>query len=218
VIILMPIGLLLKIIGAIIRLVLPFDPDTVNGDLTPVWYGTLFFGGIFGFILVCTFTEAQFGAPGIIVLTLITLILPLFIGPRLFRDDVYGWKAFLVLSIPTIFLVIYLAGYKGDPSDTAAPAPQPVPVSAQVQVTQPAPPPATASATARVYNGGNVRPAPWGEPILDQIHAGETVALLKRTEDSTWYYMRNARDITGWVHTSLLVQEDLSVDVPVATP
>ncbi|MEN9939047.1 MAG: hypothetical protein RLZZ387_5626 [Chloroflexota bacterium] len=59
--------------------------------------------------------------------------------------------------------------------------------------------------TAQVFNGGNVRAAPnlRGE-VLDQINAGETVQLLARTEDGTWYQITNERRITGWVSVTLL--------------
>ncbi|HWQ14846.1 MAG TPA: SH3 domain-containing protein [Roseiflexaceae bacterium] len=96
------------------------------------------------------------------------------------------------------------------PEDVAAQVPQEVPASAP---------------TARVFNGGNVRAAPnlQGE-VLDQIHAGETVQLLARTENGTWFLIINPRQITGWVSATLLevaLEDRRALPVssdPVATP
>lgn len=64
--------------------------------------------------------------------------------------------------------------------------------------------------TATVGNGGNVRAVPGGEPILDQIHAFETVELLKKLPDGSWYRIRNIRGVVGWVHYTLLNPDDLA--------
>lgn len=60
-----------------------------------------------------------------------------------------------------------------------------------------------------VFNGGNVRQTPGGEPILDQINANEQVELIKKTSDGVWFFIRNERDIEGWVHYTLLDENEL---------
>lgn len=81
------------------------------------------------------------------------------------------------------------------------PEPQPIPIG---------------ETTATVANGGNVRAIPGGEPILDQVHANESVELLKKTPDGQWYFMRNPRDTEGWVHQSLLtISAEVDANVPV---
>ena len=72
---------------------------------------------------------------------------------------------------------------------TAAPAPSAVPV-------------------VTVFNGGNLRVAPELQAaVLDQIHAGETVALLGRSADGQWLQVRDMRGPMGWVHRTLLTLE-----------
>ncbi|NOK60727.1 MAG: hypothetical protein GFH27_549289n291 [Chloroflexi bacterium AL-W] len=72
--------------------------------------------------------------------------------------------------------------------------------------------------TAVVFNGGNVRSAPniSGE-VRDQIDANETVQLLERTADGTWYRIRNEREVEGWVSVTLLTIDASVVEqVPIA--
>jgi hypothetical protein len=72
-----------------------------------------------------------------------------------------------------------------------------------------------------VFNGGNVRQTPGGEPVLDQINAFEQVELMAKTPDSVWYQIRNQRDVVGWVHYTLLQQDELAQvadQVPVEEP
>jgi flagellar FliL protein len=96
------------------------------------------------------------------------------------------------------------------PEDVAAQVPPETPTSAPI---------------AQVFNGGNVRAAPnlQGE-VLDQINAGETVQLLARTENGSWYLIINQRQITGWVSATLLevaLEDRRALPVsgdPVATP
>jgi len=69
-----------------------------------------------------------------------------------------------------------------------------------------------------VFNGGNVRAEPAGEPVLDQINANEMVTLIQKNADGSWYQIRNERDVVGWVHYTLLNQDELasvSEQVPV---
>lgn len=92
-----------------------------------------------------------------------------------------------------------------------------IPVSSQSQApAQPSPSPGKLRAT--VYNGGNVRDAPNpNAKVLDQINAQETVTLLARTKDNIWYHIINPRNITGWVHRSLLtIDSTTDANVPVA--
>lgn len=71
--------------------------------------------------------------------------------------------------------------------------------------------------TAMVFNGGNVRAAPSLQgQVRDQIHAYETVQLLAKTTDGTWYKIINARNVTGWVNVSLLtIEPEMTNRVPV---
>ena len=86
-------------------------------------------------------------------------------------------------------------------------------VASQVPQATPAP----TGLTARVFNGGNVRERPVTGRPLDQIHAGETVQLLEKTADGGWYHIINPRNVTGWVHRSLLtIDPDVARQVPVA--
>lgn len=58
---------------------------------------------------------------------------------------------------------------------------------------------------ATVANGGNLRAAPRLDgAVLDQVHAFERVNLLARTSDGNWWKITNPRQVTGWVHRSLL--------------
>ena len=61
--------------------------------------------------------------------------------------------------------------------------------------------------TTSVLNGGNVRAQPVSGQPLDQVNAGETVQLLGKTTDASWFrisYTRNGQTITGWVSRTLL--------------
>jgi SH3-like domain-containing protein len=96
-------------------------------------------------------------------------------------------------------------------------------IAAQVPIAVDQSPPATpqpapsSALTATVFNGGNVRAAPNRQgQVLDQIHAGETVRLLKKTAGGEWYAITNPRGVTGWVHVSLLtISRATAAQVPV---
>ena len=63
---------------------------------------------------------------------------------------------------------------------------------------------------AKVTNGGNVREAPINGRVLDQINAGETIQLVEKTKDGSWFkvaYTRNGAAISGWVSRTLLTIE-----------
>jgi uncharacterized protein YgiM (DUF1202 family) len=70
---------------------------------------------------------------------------------------------------------------------------------------------------ATVSNGGNVRAAPnLSGRVLDQINANEEVELLAKTANGQWYQIKNIRDVTGWVSSTLLtVDPDVAEQVPV---
>ncbi|GAB4209374.1 MAG: hypothetical protein OHK0022_40330 [Roseiflexaceae bacterium] len=83
-----------------------------------------------------------------------------------------------------------------------------------------APPTATPALEVAVFNGGNLRERPAiNGTVLDQINAQERVELHQRSADQVWYYVTNARGVTGWVHGSLLtVPADIGAQLPVAAP
>lgn len=93
---------------------------------------------------------------------------------------------------------------------------------AQVPVTgagapTPAAGPAATGLTAKVFNGGNVRERPISGQVLDQINANESVELLEKTADGTWYHITNERKVSGWVSVTLLTIDDATkARVPVA--
>jgi hypothetical protein len=114
--------------------------------------------------------------------------------------------------------------YEQQPAPTAVPKPTtpptntPIPAEESPEPTTPPTDTPVATVTpisapalvARVFNGGNVRDIPGGEPIIDQVNANEEVVLLQKTDDSVWYQVRNERDNVGWVHYTLLNQDDLA--------
>lgn len=82
----------------------------------------------------------------------------------------------------------------------------------------PAPAGTPTGLTAKVFNGGNVRERPVSGKPLDQINAGETVQLVAKTADGVWYKIVNERNITGWVHVSLLtIDRAVVAKVPIAS-
>jgi hypothetical protein len=68
-------------------------------------------------------------------------------------------------------------------------------------------PTAVPELTATVFNGGNIRRQPKvtnvKSDVLGQLHAGEIVTLLERSEDSAWYRVK-APEAEGWVSATLL--------------
>ncbi|MBC8161149.1 MAG: SH3 domain-containing protein [Roseiflexaceae bacterium] len=84
-----------------------------------------------------------------------------------------------------------------------------------IQVLEPNP--AVETYTAVVSNGGNVRERPVDGAVLDQINAGEQVQLLKKTQQSSWYFILNQRGVIGWVSATLLdVASETDSRVPIA--
>ena len=108
------------------------------------------------------------------------------------------------------------------PTATARPAPPtPRPATAVPPTVEPTPEPlpsptAAPNATAVVVNGGNVRVTPrTGEP-LDQVHAHETVPLVGKNADASWYLLITPRNITGWVSARLLrIDPTSATQVPI---
>ena len=54
--------------------------------------------------------------------------------------------------------------------------------------------------------------------MLGQLHAGEVVTLLERSNDSAWYRVQ-APEAEGWVSATLLtIDPEVAKQVPTATP
>jgi flagellar FliL protein len=73
-----------------------------------------------------------------------------------------------------------------------------------------------------VFNGGNIRKAPRvtndKADVLGQLHAGEVVTLLERSNDSAWYRVK-APEAEGWVSATLLtIDPEVAKQVSTATP
>ncbi len=103
-----------------------------------------------------------------------------------------------------------------EPAATTAAVPTADPAATVAPAVSPTPPLGSADLTAEVFNGGNVRQTPGGDPVLDQINAYEQVELLQKNADGTWYQIRNERDIVGWVHYTLLtIDPEVAARVPV---
>jgi flagellar FliL protein len=115
--------------------------------------------------------------------------------------SVTGWvsRTLLNLSIE-VTRDVPVVDNDGNPVASATPAP-------------------TTGLTARVFNGGNVRPGPGisFDPPLDQINAGETVQLLAKNADGSWFQITTPRNITGWVSVTLLTIDPATAEqVPVS--
>jgi SH3-like domain-containing protein len=123
--------------------------------------------------------------------------------------DIEGWVHYSLLdpeSLDEVGAEVPVAGDTSPPPDTDEP-PAEEPPAEEPPAEEP---PATTGLSVSVANGGNVRQVPGGEPILDQINAFEIVELIKKLPDGSWYQIRNERDVVGWVHYSLLNQEELA--------
>jgi flagellar FliL protein len=77
----------------------------------------------------------------------------------------------------------------------------------------------TATLTATAFNGGNIRKEPLvGNNVLGQLHAGEVVTLLERSNDSRWYRVQ-APEAAGWVSATLLtIDPEVAKQVPAVAP
>lgn len=78
--------------------------------------------------------------------------------------------------------------------------------------------PTPALLTASVANGGNVREAPINGRPLGQVSAGETVQLLEKNQDGSWFkitFTRDGQSITGWISKTLLtIAPEVEQQVP----
>jgi hypothetical protein len=78
--------------------------------------------------------------------------------------------------------------------------------------------PTPAPLTASVANGGNVREAPVNGRPLGQVSAGETVQLLEKNQDGSWFkitFTRDGQSITGWISKTLLtIAPEVEQQVP----
>jgi len=126
--------------------------------------------------------------------------------PALYKPDFYGDVAAVQ---PTV-------------APTAAPIAAPTAAPAEpTAIPEPTATP-TATLTATVFNGGNIRKAPQVSSnkgdILGQLHAGEVVTLLERSNDSAWYRVK-APEAEGWVSATLLtIDPEVAKQVSSSTP
>ncbi len=122
-----------------------------------------------------------------------------------------GWVSVTLLTVdPAVAAQVPVTGQ-------AAPALPVVPEEPEAAV-PPVEPTDPTGLTATVFNGGNVRAFPNLQgKVLDQIHAAETVQLVAKTSDGSWYKIINPRNQTGWVSVTLLtVDPAVAAQVPVA--
>jgi flagellar FliL protein len=129
------------------------------------------------------------------------------------------------LSIPPLYSAdFYRDAVAVQPTAAPTSAPTSAPAEPTVAPTVPVEPTATSTATltATVFNGGNIRKEPQvGDNVLGQLHAGEVVTLLERSNDSTWYRVQ-APEAEGWVSATLLtidpkVAQQVSTSAPPET-
>ncbi len=126
--------------------------------------------------------------------------------------------------VPPLFEPDFCASSEPTPVPTRTPRPtaatSPTPAGEQPTVALPSP---TAESVpsqgiaVQVGNGGNVRIAPSGEAgIVTQIALGETVDVLGRLADSSWYRIRTAAGLEGWTFAGALnPPADLIEQIPV---
>jgi Bacterial SH3 domain len=109
-----------------------------------------------------------------------------------------------------------VAAATSPPTRTPTSAPSPSTPTAIPAPTAPPEPTVAPALSAAVFNGGNIRPQPRlgscnGCP---QLHAGETVTLLEKTEDGRWYKVK-APGGEGWVSVTLLrIDAQVAEQVP----
>jgi uncharacterized protein YgiM (DUF1202 family) len=103
------------------------------------------------------------------------------------------------------------------PTNTPTAPPSPSTPTAIPPATAAPEPTAAPALTATVFNGGNIRPQPQlgacdGCP---QLHAGETVTLLEKTDNGRWYRV-TAPEGEGWVSVTLLrIDAQVADQVPI---
>jgi uncharacterized protein YgiM (DUF1202 family) len=102
------------------------------------------------------------------------------------------------------------------PTNTPTAPPSPSTPTAIPPPTAPPEPTAAPALSATVFNGGNIRPQPQLGPCdgCPQLHAGETVTLLEKTDDGRWYKVI-APEGEGWVSVTLLrIDAQVAEQVP----
>jgi uncharacterized protein YgiM (DUF1202 family) len=135
-----------------------------------------------------------------------------------------GWIAgFLVNDQPTnlpvatqaiIDQVTAAAAQAGTPEATEpAAAPETPAAAPEVATPTPAPAPAT---PATVTTNANVRGGPGTEfPIIGGTVTGQTVDIVGRNADSTWYLLDFENIATGWVSAELVANAPAAETIPV---
>lgn len=145
------------------------------------------------------------------------------------RNNLDGWvgQSLLTLNDAIIAQVPIVGGApEPPPPPPEEPAPPPEPTDTPIPEAppeEPAPPPEppdtpTGALIGNVAHGGNVReqPANLQSRVLDQINAGETVQLIGKVPDSSWYHVTTERNVTGWVSVTLLrIDAEIAAQVPV---
>lgn len=130
------------------------------------------------------------------------------------------------LEVPSLYSADFYHTAAAAP--TAAPPAAPTAAPPAAPTAAPAAPTAAptetpaAKLTATVFNGGNIRKEPrvtnnQGD-VLGQLHAGETVTLLERSNDSAWFHVQ-APEAEGWVSATLLtIDPEVASQVPTSAP
>jgi hypothetical protein len=114
------------------------------------------------------------------------------------------------------FFGIVAAPTSAPTSAPTAPPSASTPTAIPAATAAPAEPTAAPALSATVFNGGNIRPQPQLGPCngCPQLHAGETVTLLEKTEDGRWYKVK-APGGEGWVSVTLLrIDAEVAKQVP----
>ncbi len=126
------------------------------------------------------------------------------------------------LTIPSIYTTDFFRDVAVvQPTIAPTVAPTVAPTSPPAQPTALVEPTTTTTValTATVFNGGNIRKEPQvSNNVLGQLHAGEVVTLLERSNDSTWYRVK-APEAEGWVSATLLtIDADVAKQVTTSAP
>lgn len=134
-----------------------------------------------------------------------------------------GWVRAGLLGVPPeVDLQVPVQGTTppaaATPTLRAGAATQPSPTPTEVVTAEPA------GLTTVVRSGGFVRDVPNDQGVMvDEVNAGETVELLARNDDDTWFRIRTIRNFEGWVNRTLLTLDPgviarLPVRDPLAAP